>query len=134
MNFHCLLFLVPLRPKISLDLARTSCWCCRTFLGLLFHSFMNVIKHLGHHSSKLLHHTLAKVQERVHHLLQTHTLQKARVPCWVVGLGGGFLHQQEVGVVQEGSLEGFVEPIPHCGHQGDAPVHQHAHSAYEVIE
>lgn len=94
---------------------------------------MDVIKHLGHHCSKLVQHALAKVKEGVQHLLQPHTLQEARVSAGVVGIGGALL-RHNVGVVQEGFPEGFVEPGAYPGDQGDAALHQCAHLVRQAVE
>ena len=109
------------------------CDCVATFLLLFLHCLVDVIKHLGHHRSKLIQHALAKVKEGVQHLLQPHTLQEARVSAGVVGIGGALL-RQDVGVVQEGFLEGFVEPGAYPGDQGDAALHQRANLADEAVE
>lgn len=106
---------------------------CTTFLLLLFHCLLEVIKHLGNHRSKLLHHTLAEVEEGFQHLLQAHTLQEARVPARIEGIEGG-LFSQVVRFVHEGSLKGFVELAANPGDQRHAAVHQGTHFAHHTVE
>lgn len=104
-----------------------------TFLSLLLHSLIDIIKHLGNHSSKLLHHALSKVKEWLQHLLQPNALQEAGVAPRVVWIGSAFLWQF-IGVVQESLLKDSVKPAAHPGDQSDAAVHQGPHLAHNSLE
>ena len=104
-----------------------------TFLLLLLHRLLDVLKPLGHHRSKLLHHTLAEVEEGLQNVLQSHPLQEAGVAGRVVGVRGVLLHQG-VGVVQEGFLQDLVQPAAHPGDQLHAAVHQPPDPAAQAAE